>query len=143
MAVTTNTPSRRIALRLGAAAAVAGITSPALASVAAPGADDELIALCDRMVQVQAMDRELYSLSEDPDSDPVIGPRLDAISKQWSRIMDDLADKEPTTLEGARAMARAAVANMARCADGSIAIPDAPTQLAFDVVQWLAGSVAA
>jgi hypothetical protein len=132
-----NTPSRRVALRLGAAALVAGITSPAIATVSP---DAELIALCDQMVAIQAMDRELYSLCDDPDSDPVIGPHLDALHKQWDRVMAWLADAKPVTLEGAQAMARAAVANMSRHADGSLYIPDAPTQLAFDVVQWLAGS---
>jgi hypothetical protein len=129
-------------LGLATAAATVGVLSTPAPASAAPSPDAALIALCDQMVAIQAMDRELYSMSEDPDSDPVIGPQLDALNEQWKRVIGWLADAKPVTLEGAQAMARAAVANMARCADGSITIPDAPTQLAFDVVQWLAGRVA-
>jgi hypothetical protein len=54
-AVESNTtPTRRYALGFSAAAIIAGLTKPAIASATSPNPDAELIALCDFFTQNEA-----------------------------------------------------------------------------------------
>ena len=109
------TPSCRLAVRYGAAAALGGLITPVIAEADHGAGDDaELIRLCDRMVAIQARTFELYcgpGAPKDPDNDPVTGPELAALSAEWLEVMPQIVGLAPATLPGARALARAALAN--------------------------------
>lgn len=106
--------------------------------------DAELIALCDRMVALHSRNLALYAgpgSPDDPDNDPVVGPLLDAICDELRPIRARLADMAPATLAGARAMARAALADVPRTSDYALLTGDDP--LLYAVTEWLAGDYAA
>ena len=141
------TPSRRRALCDGAAAALDRPITPAIAEAGPKAGDDaELIRLCDRMVEIQARTFELYSgpcAPKDPDNDPVIGPELAALSADWLEVMLCLVGLAPVTLPGARALARAALANAERDINWKIVTGDPAPSLMHQAVGWLAGDFAA
>jgi hypothetical protein len=78
---------------------------------------------------------------DDPDNDPVVGPLLDAICEELRPIRARLADMTPATLAGARAMARAALAEVPRTSDYALLTGDDP--LLYAATEWLAGDYAA
>jgi hypothetical protein len=47
-----------------------------------------------------------------PDNDPVVGHKLDALKDEWNAIMPRLAATIPTTLLGAKAVGRAALVSV-------------------------------
>jgi hypothetical protein len=130
---------RRRALQFSVAAIVAGIGEPALAAAASP--DAELIRLSERLVALRSAEHSLLTASDapdDPDTDPTTGPLLRANDAEWRTIMGRLADMSPTTLAGAQAMARAALANAPRDGAGNVDVLD-DDRLLFGAIGWLAG----
>jgi uncharacterized protein (DUF1501 family) len=92
------TPSRRLALRYGAAAALAGLLTPAIASAAPSGDDTELIAAC---AQFDALERQLQALSEDEYADA-----REAIQAAQLPLLERICAANCTTMEGLRARVR-------------------------------------
>ena len=108
------------------------------------GSDAELIALCDRVVANQLEYRDLYwgrGLPVDRDNDPIAGPKLDALKDEWHAIMPRLAATIPTTLLGAKAVARAALVSVTeRQIDWKAEIDNPGEQLLYNAINWLAES---
>jgi hypothetical protein len=104
--------------------------------------DAELISLCDRMVANQSEYRDLhrgFGSPADPDNDPVAGPKLDALKDEWHAIMPRLAATLPTTLLGAKAVARAALVNVTeRKIDWKTENDKPGEQLLYNAINWLA-----
>jgi hypothetical protein len=124
--------------------AQAVITTPTLhgGSGTGAGSDAELIALCDRMVANQSEYRDLhrgFGSPDDPDNDPVAGPKLDALKDEWHAIMPRLAATLPTTLLGAKAVVRAALVNVTeRKIDWKTENDKPGEQLLYNAINWLA-----
>jgi hypothetical protein len=124
--------------------AQAGTTTPTLDGVSGSGAgpDAELISLCDTMVANQLEYRDLLCRGgspDDPDNDLVAGPKLDALKDEWHAIMPRLAATIPTTLLGAKAVARAALVNVTeRNIDWKTEIENPGEQLLYNAINWLA-----
>jgi hypothetical protein len=101
-------PSRRNALRLSAAALVAGFTTPALAIAAAP--DAELVTLCDQLVGIKT---ELRLLAEHDEHAPDFGPnhaRYQQFADAQRRLTVLISEcQSPTDAAGIAAIARAAM----------------------------------
>jgi hypothetical protein len=106
------------------------------------GPDAELIALCDRMVANQLEYCDLHyerGLPDDPDNDVAVGPKLDALKNEWHAIMPRLTATIPTTLLGAKAVARAALVNVTkRNIDWKAEIENPGEQLLYNAINWLA-----
>jgi hypothetical protein len=119
-------------------------TAPSLhvVSSASNGPDAELIALCDRMVANQSESRHLHwrrGLQDDPDTNRVVGPELDALKNEWQAIMPRLTAAVPTTLLGAKAVARAALVNLTeRNIDWKTEVDCPGEQLLYNAINWLA-----
>jgi len=136
------TTPRRRGLLGGAVALLAGaaaVTLPRAVQAAGAGPDAELIRLCNRLVAIRAEERAITDADEwAPDHGPY-KPRYDALGEEWDAIdarMYDVA--EPVTLAGVRAVARAALSQAPRDADGSINAPQLAEWLAFTVVEYVA-----
>jgi hypothetical protein len=118
-------------------------TTATLHGVSGTGADPdaELISLCDRMVTNQAEYRDLHrahGAAGDTDNDPIT-PKLDALKDEWHAIMPRLAATIPTTLLGAKAVARVArVSVTERKTDRKTEIDDPGEQLLYNAINWLA-----
>jgi hypothetical protein len=96
------------------------------------GPDAELISLCDRMVANQAEYRDLHR------GDPV-APKLDALKDEWHTIMPRLAATIPTTLLGAKAVARAALVSVTeRKFDWKTEFDNPGEQQLYNPINWLA-----
>lgn len=123
----------------GAPAGKVGVQHPATAA-APPEADAELIALCD---QLAATDAEITAVSRIQDA--AAGPAEEAAAeKAISAIYErrkDLFERigVPTSLAGARAVARAALATASRHADGEVVCDGGADWLAFVAAEFLAG----
>jgi hypothetical protein len=140
------TPSRRAALGFSLAAIAAGLTVPALASVATtePSPDAELNRLSDRIVAIQAEQNALFAVRHTVEDEERTDPEMNALYAERTRIFDLLFDLlDPTTLAGARAMARASIAIAPRERDGTISWSGGSGWLAWSAADFLAGSVAA
>ena len=92
------TPSRRMALRYGGLAALAGLITPAIASAAPSGGDIDLIAAC---AQFDAMERQLQALSEDEYAEA-----HEAIQAAQLPLLERICAATCTTMEGLRARVR-------------------------------------
>ena len=92
------TPSRRMALRYGGLAALAGLITPAIAGAAPAGWDAELIAAC---AQFDVLERRLQALSDDKYAD-----EREAIRDEQFPLLDRICAANCTTLEGLRARVR-------------------------------------
>jgi hypothetical protein len=103
--------------------------------------DAELISLCDRMVANQAEYRDLHRGHGSPDNldnDPAT-PKLYALKDEWHAIMPRLAATIPTTLLGAKAVARAALVSVTeRKIDWKTEIDNPGEQLLYNAINWLA-----
>ncbi|MGA8195950.1 MAG: hypothetical protein WB902_21560 [Acetobacteraceae bacterium] len=112
------------------------------ASCTGGGRDAELISLCDRMVANQGEYRDLHRARGspgNPDNDPVVGHKLDALKDEWNAIMPRLAATIPTTLLGAKAVARAALVSITeRKIDWKPKIDNPGEQLLYNAIKWLA-----
>ena len=118
--------------------------TPTLHDVSGTGAgsDAELIALCDRIVANQAEYRDLhrgFGSPGDPDNDLAARPKLVALKDEWRAIMPRLAATPPTTLLGAKAVARAALVIVTeRNIDWKTEIDKPGEQLLYNAINWLA-----
>ena len=97
-AIDNPTPSRRLALRYGGLAALAGLITPAIASAAPSGDDIELIAAC---AQFDALERQLQALSEDE-----YAAAHEAIQAVQFPLLERICAATCTTMEGLRARVR-------------------------------------
>jgi hypothetical protein len=133
----TITPTRRRVLGYGAFAAICDVLPLAVAEATQPGEnpDLELIGLCEQIVTNQAAEYDLYqNHSFDIYDDPILGPQIKELHRQWSTTMSRVAEMAPVTLEGTRAMARAVVASAGRDSK-QVALIDDP--LVEVVLGWL------
>jgi hypothetical protein len=128
-------------LLLGTAPAAAAVASVRAAG-AAPHPDAELIHLCDQVVILRSRFLQLYcgpDSPDDPDGHPMIGPQIDALSDRQDAIEQRLANMRPVMLEGARAMARAALAcNPERDRDYNLIVDSSATGITISALEWLA-----
>ena len=86
----------------------------------------------------QVLDRARGSPGN-PDNDPVVGHKLDALKDEWNAIMPRLAATIPTTLLGAKAVARVARVSVAeRKIDWKTEIDNPGEQLLYNAINWLA-----
>lgn len=106
--------------------------------MSAPDADAELIRLCDRFAEIELKKKAQYvEIKNDDERDRAREPleaELKAIKQQLYALPD------PSTLAGARAMARAAMASAPRDLDGTPYFDGGPAEeiFAFGAVQFLA-----
>jgi hypothetical protein len=134
----STSPSRRSALGVAVAAIVAGITAPALASATASNPDAELIALCDRLVQLRTHElAHLASIgwSDGDDDDPL----EETYAEQKALAARARQIDRPHTLEGAAAMARCVVRLSDSHPDGEIYSTDLAEWMAIRVAEFMAG----
>lgn len=135
MADMIHTTPRRAALRGALAATLAGLATPALAATIS-NPDAELIRLCG---QIEALEERYVAIlraqvtEEDEKRDD---PALEAIGDEKHRLFELLP--EPTTMEGAKALARAAVATAPHYRDGSLVTGDMTEWMAYAAVEFLA-----
>jgi hypothetical protein len=134
-----NTPTRRSALGFGAAAKGAGQATPV---VAAPNPDAELIALCDLFTQNEAKQAILFATIHDDEEQEAA---LDPLSAEWRDLLSRIEQIDgPTTMAGARAMARAVLATSPRNLDGDLEIGSDPEDwFHVCIAQFLTGSALA
>jgi hypothetical protein len=139
----TITPTRRRALAYGAYAAICGLAPLALAEATKPteeNPDLELIRLCEQLV---AVDAAVYWMHEQPPfpenidvcDHPVYGPRARALWAESNALSERIKHMTPTTIEGARAIARAALAGVARTWEGEISVDN--DHIAWAAIGWL------
>jgi hypothetical protein len=135
------TPTRRSALGLSAAAIIAGLTKPAIASAMSPNPDAELIALCDLFTQNEAKQNGLFvTIRNDDERDVALEP----LSAEWRSLLDQIEQFDgPATMAGARAMARAALATCPVNLDGSLQMGGDPEGwFHICIAKFLVGSAA-
>jgi hypothetical protein len=104
-----------------------------------PGPDGELIRLCDRLEAMNAEEAAILKMDPDaPDRGP-FKPAYDALHAEWFAIDARLYDvAEPVTRAGVLAVARAAIAQAPKQADGWIDAPQLAEWLAFTVAEYVA-----
>jgi hypothetical protein len=140
MNTTPTMPStRRSALRCSVAVVAIGLAvpTPPPHAASASDADAELIALCDRLVQLRTYEvAQLKLMDDDDDHDPV-----EATDAEWDALAARVREIDrPLTLTGAAAMARCVVRHSDRCPDGDIVMIDLAQRMAIRVSEFLAGS---
>ena len=135
---TNQSPTRRSAIGFSLAAMAAGLTLPALASAANP--DAELIALCDQLVDLEKAQLRLYdTVKDDDERDRLIDPLYAAQQKLTPLVV---ALGNPKTIEGARAMARVALAYMPLDREGEREVGHDPEDWFFAcIAEFLTGDV--
>ena len=91
--------------------------------------DAELIALCNRWLEFEAADADLYHTIKDDDERDLA---LNKLHLERDPIIDRVGEIEvPKTLEGARAMARVGLANIPRDLDGDYDVETNPEDWLF------------
>jgi len=103
--------------------------------------DAELIALCDLMAESRAESIRLYCGKDspsDPDSHPVIGPRLAELDAIEDTVVPRLCGMRARSLACAEAMARVALLFAARDQDGNL-MEKGRDWPAMAALEWLAG----
>jgi hypothetical protein len=135
---TNTTPTRRSALGFTAAAIVAGLTAPALATTK-PGLDAGMIDLYDQFV---ANEVERYLLTEHDPHAPDFGPNLGRyrqLSNEQDRLIEIIEEfGPPATPAGHAAVARAALTWVTLDAEGGIQCDDFFEELLVKLAQGLA-----
>jgi hypothetical protein len=98
--------------------------------------DAELIALCDRLVQLRTHEvARIAAMDDDDDDDP-----LEDTDAEWKALAQQIRQIDrPHTLEGAAAMARCAVRHSDKNPDGVIVMIDLAEWMAIRVSEFLAG----
>jgi hypothetical protein len=134
------TTSRRTDLRGSMAALITGIAIPTGAGAANP--DGEMITLCHRLVELEAAYDALCSTIEDDDErDAALLPVETEKSQIVSRV-EEIGN--PTTMEGAKAMARIALAHVPKGLDGTLRVGSNPEDWFFVcIAEFLTGSAVA
>jgi hypothetical protein len=103
--------------------------------------DAELIAQCDRLVEARAEVLRIYcgqGAVDEPDDDPVIGPRLAAMDAVEDELMPLIAGMRASSLACAEAMARVAML-FPECGD-RWQEPEHPREWpGMAAVEWLVG----
>jgi hypothetical protein len=117
-----------------------GSRRPAIAG--SPNPDAGLIALCDLFTQNEAKQASLYVTTRDDDERDVA---LEPLTEEWRALIDQIEQIEgPTTMAGARAMARAALATTPRGCDGAPKVGCDPEDwFHICIARFLTGSAAA
>jgi hypothetical protein len=136
-----STTSRRNALRLGVAATVSSLAAPVIAiAIASPtDADAELIRLCGRLVVNRARTGAAFEAITDEDERAEI---MDPLNEEWFELSEALSELErPRTLEGARAMALAAMAEIPRDLEGNIEYGELHVLLSMGCVDFILAAV--
>lgn len=121
LAALASTPSeRRIGGAAGALAAGAiGVAMAPLRAEAAPGADAELIAACERFGALEHAKRRIFAgTPNDRAAEIAAEPAIDAIYVEQNDLMTRIAALQAITLDGIRARVRLAFAAECRCFDG-------------------------
>ena len=152
---TPTTPDRRSALGFGAAAIGVALTAPVMAitnlvtfdspfpiASTKPDPDAELIRLCDLFTENEAKQRGLFVTVHDEDARDLL---LEPLSIEWRGLLHQIEQMDgPTTMAGARAMARAALATCPRDINGDLEVGGDPEGwFHICVAQFLVGSTTA
>lgn len=137
------TPTRRAILQFSHAALIAGSAAP-VSAAAAPGADAELIALCDRRVAIEDEIAALVATRNTIADEQRTEPQLAAMLADGSQVFDRICEQpDVTTMAGALAMARASIAIAPQDTDGQIIWAGDSEYLAWSVVEFLIGKTVA
>lgn len=101
---------------------LAGRTTPMFAEASNP--DAQLIRLCDRFVEIEEQEAALFdAIKDDTRRDVVAAP----LRLEWQKILDWLEERDaPATLDGAKALARAALATSPKDRDGEMEVGHDP-----------------
>ncbi len=127
------TPTRRSALQFSAAAIVAGLTAPVVASAATPGDDSGLIALCADFHRQQVV-----ADATDDDDDDGLAAALDV---RWG-ISDRIAKTVAHTKEGHKAKAKVAIFLLDENHGSGGSLGSGDLNFAYSVLLDMAGSAA-
>jgi hypothetical protein len=138
-ATTTPTTSRRSALSgFGLAAIAAGLAVPTPSQAASASPDAELIALCDRLVQLRTLELAMIKQMDEAGDD---GDPLEATGDEWFAVTERVRQIDrPLTLAGAIAMARCVVRH---CETPDLGGCDFSDWMAIRASEFLAGGEAA
>ncbi len=137
------TPTRRAILQFSHAALLAGPAAP-VSAAAAPDADAELIALCDRRVAIEGETAALVATRNTIADEQRTEPQLATMFADGSQVFDRICDQpDVTTMAGALAMARASIAIALRGTDGQIIWAGDSEYLAWSVAEILVGKAVA
>jgi hypothetical protein len=132
------TPTPRTVRQFSHAELVAGLTAPVLAATAP--ADAELIVLCDRLVAAEGEISALAATQNTIEDEHRTKSQLDAMLANRNRVFDQIYNQpEVTTVAGALAMARAAIAVAPRNIDGEIIWAGNGEYLAWSVAEFIVG----
>jgi hypothetical protein len=134
-----STTSRRSTLGFSAAAIVAGITAPTLADAGTPNPDAELIRNCDRLAAIRTEEMALYSVP-DEEEDHGHEDAVTSLNEKFHQVASLIyASEPPQTLDGIKAMARAAITGAERSPDGSIDMIDMTQWMSIRMIEFLSG----
>jgi hypothetical protein len=137
--------TRRHALRLGGLAALAVVLLVAVSKAAEPaaGPDAELIASCDALVDWETRWETFCASRHTIEEEERTEPQEMALSEEYEALIDRIEKAAaPTTIAGAAAMARAAMATAQRTLDGELTPNTNGEWLALEAAQFFAGYVA-
>jgi len=140
----TPEPSRRNLLAGASAALVAGAAIACQAKGATPGADVELIAVCNRVTVLSGEIEALYGIRHDIESERRTQAQMDALYDDRDAALcriDQLP--APVTLAGAQAAAAAARSLLLRSLKGDLEHDNDAEWLAFVALEYLGGENAA
>ena len=98
--------------------------------------DAELIRLCDRIVEINVEEKEIDGCSDDPDNDPIYGPRLDVLTAEYHQIKSRIEELTITTLAGANAVASATMPEARKQLAGHLEPTDLHEELAMMLVEF-------
>lgn len=135
----TLSTTRRNTLGFGAAAVASGscVLSP-VGAHAHPDAD--LIRLCARIIAIEAEQATLFTIRHTLDDEARTDPAMNALYDERDQVFDQLRHLlRPTTIDGARAVARASLALAPRANNGDILWVGDSERLAWSVADYLAG----
>lgn len=121
-------------------AGAVGATVAAVPAMSAESGDAELIALCERYVEIADRQRVLYDIRREIEDEERTQPEMDRCYATLEEIFDLIAElPAPTTIDGLRAVARTALVLVIRDANGEISWRGESEWLAYLVAEVLAG----
>jgi hypothetical protein len=98
--------------------------------------DAYLITLCDRIVAMNAEEKAIDARHDDPDNDPIDGPRLEANAVEYKEIVARIEELIILTSDGANAVARAALPEARKQPNGEFAPTDLHEELSMMLIEY-------
>jgi hypothetical protein len=122
---------------------LAAVPTPAIAPPSVlPGADDELIRLCNQIVANRELEAAAYRAN--PRDDRARAPITEPLNEEWLQLRDRLRDLgSPSTPKGARAMALLALAERPLDNKGAPMYEDLHLWLAMECAEFVLATVPA